>query len=317
MNKLARYAVTGALVGAVTVGTLTWAGNDKLLGEGATSVKSQFDQLHTWYDNALKNLGQYKLALDKANGYLTSYKEKDETLLAKIKEYESKIAELNATIEQLKQEGGSNSETIAQLRQQIEELEAAKSELQSQLDAANSDKSTLQKEVTRLEGELTKANNDADTLQNHVNEVMGNTTATNDLVNADDLTGKENLKLYLTYTWVDSTGDRHEAANLDAVLGGYNDLDAYRESPIKLYYAGNQQMDIDGDYSYTNIVFINNTNAFNKIAKHSSSWKDVTDTIQLDGEKKIYNKDLKTVISLVNNTKWKAATGLETDNGTK
>lgn len=316
-----RKILTGtAVVGGVTLaaaGVLKWTGTDDL---GA--IKEQFNTLHGWYENALYNVGQYKEALAKANGFINDYKTKDDQLIAKVKEYESKISDLNKQIKDLQSQGGTDTETIKTLQKQVTDLEA-------ELDKAVSedDYNQLEAEVARLQGELKKANSEVADLRSYIDDEMGKTTATTDRVNSADLTGQENLKLYLTYNFIDKSADRHEAKDLATVLGNYHDLDAYRESPIKLYYVNNQQLynlpesrenpsDDSSDYLYTNAVFMNNINAFNKIATHDG-WVDVTNRKALDGDKQIYNRNLKTIISLVNDTKWKSVTGQETDNGTK
>lgn len=319
-----RKILTGtAVVGGVTLaaaGVLKWTGTDDL---GA--IKEQFNTLHGWYENALYNVGQYKEALAKANGFINDYKTKDDQLIDKVKEYESKIADLNKQIEQLQSQGGTDTETIKELQQQVKDLQA-------ELDKAVSedDYNQLEAEVARLQGELKKANSEVASLRSYIDGEMAKTTATTDKVNADDLTGQENLKLYLTYNFIDKETDRHEAKDLATLLGNYHDLDAYRESPIKLYYANKSQYyfpearenpsDDASDYLDTNVVFMNNTNAFNKIATHDG-WVDITNRNVnrhvVDGDKQIYNRDKRTLISLVNDTKWKSVTGQETDNGTK
>ena len=307
-SAVAKLVKGGIVVGSVTTvafGVAKWTGTDDL-----TSVKEQFNKLHGWYENALYNVGQYKEALTKANIHIKDFQKKDDLLVEEINKYKAQIKDLNQQIENLKANGtDKDKETIAQLQEQVKTLQA-------ELDKAVSeeDYNKVEAEIARLQNELTKANTEVASLKDYINNEMKNTTATTEKVDASTLTGEENLKLYLTYEWVSGHEGQDTSADLTTMLSAYNDIDAYRESPIKLAYIGKQTY---YQNNLTNVVFLNNENAINKIATHTNDWEDITSTEVCDGSKLLYNAKTNTILSYINDTRWTEITGLPSDNGTK
>lgn len=307
-SAVAKLVKGGIVVGSVTTvafGVAKWTGTDDL-----ASVKEQFNKLHGWYENALYNVGQYKEALTKANVHIKDFQKKDDLLVEEINKYKAQIKDLNTQIENLKNNGtDKDKETIAKLQEQV-------TTLQAELDKAVSeeDYNKVENEVARLQQELTKANAETKDLQSYINTEMANTTATTEKVDASTLTGNENLKLYLEYEWVDGYTGQDTSTDLATMLNAYNDIDAYRESPIKLVYMGKETYYQD---KLTNVVFLNNTNAINKIATHTSDWEDITSSKPCDGTKLLYNAKTNTILSCIDDTRWTEITGLPSDNGTK
>lgn len=307
-SAVAKLVKGGIVVGSVTTvafGVAKWTGTDDL-----ASVKEQFNKLHGWYENALYNVGQYKEALTKANIHIKDFQKKDDLLVEEINKYKAQIKDLNTQIENLKNNGtDKDKETIAKLQEQV-------TTLQAELDKAVSeeDYNKVENEVARLQQELTKANAETKDLQSYINTEMANTTATTEKVDASTLTGDENLKLYLTYEWVAGHEGQDTSVDLAVMLSAYNDIDAYRESPIKLAYIGKQTY---YQNNLTNVVFLNNENAINKIATHTNDWEDITSTEVCDGTKLLYNAKTNTILSYINDTRWTEITGLPSDNGTK
>lgn len=309
-SAVAKLVKGGIVVGSVTTvafGVAKWTGTDDL-----ASVKEQFNKLHGWYENALYNVGQYKEALAKANIHIKDFQKKDDLLVEEINKYKAQIKDLNTQIENLKANGtDKDKETIAKLQEQI-------TTLQAELDKAVSeeDYNKVENEVARLQQELTKANTETKDLQSYINNEMTNTTATTEKVDASTLTGGEDLKLYLTYEWVNGHEGQDTSVDLAAMLSAYNDIDAYRESPIKLVYMGKEVYYGEGN-NKANVVFLNNENAINKIATHTSDWTDITSSGVCDGTKLLYNAKTNTILSYINDTRWTEITGLASDNGTK
>ena len=307
-SAVAKLVKGGIVVGSVTTvafGVAKWTGTDDL-----ASVKEQFNKLHGWYENALYNVGQYKEALTKANVHIKDFKKKDDLLVEEINKYKAQIKDLNTQIENLKANGtDKDKETIAKLQEQV-------TTLQAELDKAVSeeDYNKVENEVARLQQELTKANAETKDLQSYINTEMANTTATTEKVDASTLTGEEDLKLYLTYEWVTGFEGQDTSVDLATMLSAYNDIDAFRESPIKLAYIGKQTYYKD---NLTNVVFLNNTNAINKIATHTNDWEDITSSAVCDGTKLLYNAKTNTILSCIDDTRWTEITGLPSDNGTK
>lgn len=307
-SAVAKLVKGGIIVGSITTvafGVAKWTGTDDL-----ASVKEQFNKLHGWYENALYNVGQYKEALTKANVHIKDFQKKDDLLVEEINKYKAQIKDLNTQIENLKNNGtDKDKETIAKLQEQV-------TTLQAELDKAVSeeDYNKVENEVARLQQELTKANAETKDLQSYINTEMANTTATTEKVDASTLTGNENLKLYLEYEWVDGYTGQDTSTDLATMLNAYNDIDAYRESPIKLVYMGKETYYQD---KLTNVVFLNNTNAINKIATHTSDWEDITSSKPCDGTKLLYNAKTNTILSCIDDTRWTEITGLPSDNGTK
>lgn len=308
-------AVAKLIKGGVVVGSLTtvafevakWTGTDDL-----ASVKAQFNTLHGWYVNASYNMGQYKEALTKANVHIANFQKKDDLLVGEINKYKAQIKVLNTQIENLKANGtDKDRETIGQLQEQVKTL-------QDELDKAVSeqDYNKVEKEIARLQNELTKANTEVASLKDYIDNEMTHTTATTEKVDPSTLTGKENLKLYLTYNWVTGYEGQDTSANLATMLNDYNDIDAYRESPIKLVYLGKETYYGDNG-NKANVVFLNNENAINKIATHTSDWKDITSSKVCDGTKLLYNAKTNTILSCIDDTRWTEITGLASDNDTK
>lgn len=305
ISKLVKGGIVVGSVTTVAFGVAKWTGTDDL-----ASVKEQFNKLHGWYENALYNVGQYKEALTKANIHIKDFQKKDDLLVEEINKYKAQIKDLNTQIENLKNNGtDKDKETIAKLQEQV-------TTLQAELDKAVSeeDYNKVENEVARLQQELTKANAETKDLQSYINTEMANTTATTEKVDASTLTGDENLKLYLTYEWVAGHEGQDTSVDLAAMLSAYNDIDAYRESPIKLAYIGKQTY---YQNNLTNVVFLNNENAINKIATHTNDWEDITSTEVCDGTKLLYNAKTNTILSYINDTRWTEITGLPSDNGTK
>lgn len=298
----------GVVVGSVTTlafGVAKWTGTDDI-----ASVKEQFNKLHGWYENALYNVGQYKEALAKANIHIKDFQKKDDLLVEEINKYKAQIKDLNTQIEQLKANGNDkDKETIAQLQEQVKTLQA-------ELDKAVSeeDYNQVEAEIARLQNELQAANTEVASLKDYINNEMTNTTATTEKVDASTLTGEENLKLYLTYEWVSGHEGQDTSSDLAAMLSAYNDIDAYRESPIRLVYMGKETY---YNNELTNVVFMNNENAINKIATHTSDWEDITSSKVCDGSKLLYNTKTNTILSYISDSRWTEITGLESDNGTK
>lgn len=309
-SAIAKLVKGGIVVGSVTTvafGVAKWTGTDDL-----TSVKEQFDKLHGWYENALYNVGQYKEALTKANIHIKDFQKKDDLLVEEINKYKAQIKDLNTQIENLKNNGtDKDKETIAKLQEQI-------TTLQAELDKAVSeeDYNKVETEIARLQNELTKANTEVASLKDYINNEMANTTATTDKVDGSTLTGKEDLKLYLTYEWVTGFEGQDTSTDLNTMLSAYNDIDAYRESPIKLVYMGKEVYYGDNG-NKANVVFLNNTNAINKIATHTSDWEDITTSKPCDGTKLLYNAKTNTILSCIDDARWTEITGLPSDNGTK
>lgn len=309
-SAVAKLVKGGIVVGSVTTvafGVAKWTGTDDL-----ASVKEQFNKLHGWYENALYNVGQYKEALTKANIHIKDFQKKDDLLVEEINKYKAQIKDLNTQIENLKNNGtDKDKETIAKLQEQV-------TTLQAELDKAVSeeDYNKVENEVARLQQELTKANAETKDLQSYINTEMANTTATTEKVDASTLTGNENLKLYLEYEWVDGYTGQDTSADLATMLNAYNDIDAYRESPIKLVYMGKEVYYGDNG-NKANVVFLNNTNAINKIATHTSDWEDITSSDVCDGTKLLYNAKTNTILSCIDDARWTEITGLPSDNGTK
>ena len=307
-SAIAKLVKGGIVVGSVTTvafGVAKWTGTDDL-----ASVKEQFNKLHGWYENALYNVGQYKEALTKANVHIKDFQKKDDLLVEEINKYKAEIAKLNQQIENLKANGtDKDKETIAKLQQQVADLNAELEKAVSQ-----EDYNKVENEVARLQQELTKANAETKDLQSYINTEMANTTATTEKVDASTLNGDEDLKLYLTYNWVDGYTGQDTSTDLATMLNAYNDIDAYRESPIKLVYMGKETYYQD---KLTNVVFLNNTNAINKIATHTSDWEDITSSDVCDGTKLLYNAKTNTILSCIDDTRWTEITGLPSDNGTK
>lgn len=309
-SAIAKLVKGGIVVGSVTTvafGVAKWTGTDDL-----ASVKEQFNKLHGWYENALYNVGQYKEALTKANIHIKDFQKKDDLLVEEINKYKAQIKDLNTQIENLKNNGtDKDKETIAKLQEQV-------TTLQAELDKAVSeeDYNKVENEVARLQQELTKANAETKDLQSYINTEMANTTATTEKVDASTLTGNENLKLYLEYEWVDGYTGQDTSADLATMLNAYNDIDAYRESPIKLVYMGKEVYYGDNG-NKANVVFLNNTNAINKIATHTSDWEDITSSKPCDGTKLLYNAKTNTILSCIDDARWTEITGLPSDNGTK
>lgn len=308
-SAVAKLVKGGIVVGSVTTvafGVAKWTGTTDL-----NDVKEQFNKLHGWYENALYNVGQYKEALAKANIHIKDFKKKDDLLVEDINKYKAQIKDLNQQIENLKANGNDkDKETIAQLQEQVKTLQA-------ELDKAVSedDFNQVQNEIARLQNELTKANTEVASLKDYINNEMTNTTATTEKVDASTLNGDENLKLYLSYEWVSGHEGQDTSADLATMLSAYNDIDAYRESPIKLAYIGKKTYYKD---NLTNVVFMNNTNAINKIATHTSDWEDITNSgVACDGSKLLYNAKTNTILSCIGDTRWTELTGLPSDNGTK
>lgn len=309
-SAVAKLVKGGIVVGSVTTvafGVAKWTGTDDL-----ASVKEQFNKLHGWYENALYNVGQYKEALTKANVHIKDFQKKDDLLVEEINKYKAQIKDLNTQIENLKNNGtDKDKETIAKLQEQV-------TTLQAELDKAVSeeDYNKVENEVARLQQELTKANAETKDLQSYINTEMANTTATTEKVDASTLTGNENLKLYLEYEWVDGYTGQDTSADLATMLNAYNDIDAYRESPIKLVYMGKEVYYGDNG-NKANVVFLNNTNTINKIATHTSDWEDITSSGVCDGTKLLYNAKTNTILSCIDDARWTEITGLPSDNGTK
>lgn len=309
-SAVAKLVKGGIVVGSVTTvafGVAKWTGTDDL-----ASVKEQFNKLHGWYENALYNVGQYKEALTKANIHIKDFQKKDDLLVEEINKYKAQIKDLNTQIENLKNNGtDKDKETIAKLQQQVADLNA---ELEKAV--SEEDYNKVENEVARLQQELTKANAETKDLQSYINTEMANTTATTEKVDASTLTGNENLKLYLEYEWVDGYTGQDTSADLATMLNAYNDIDAYRESPIKLVYMGKEVYYGDNG-NKANVVFLNNTNAINKIATHTSDWEDITSSGVCDGTKLLYNAKTNTILSCIDDARWTEITGLPSDNGTK
>lgn len=307
-SAVAKLVKGGIVVGSVTTvafGVAKWSGTNDL-----NDVKEQFNKLHGWYENALYNVGQYKEALTKANIHIKDFQKKDDLLVGEINKYKAQIKDLNQQIEDLKNNGtDKDKETIAKLQEQV-------TTLQAELDKAVSeeDYNKVETEIARLQNELTKANTEVASLKDYINNEMANTTATTEKVDASTLTGKEDLKLYLTYEWVNGHEGQDTSVDLATMLSAYNDIDAFRESPIKLAYIGKQTYYKD---NLTNVVFLNNTNAINKIATHTDDWEDITSTEVCDGTKLLYNAKTNTILSCIGDTRWTEITGLPSDNGTK
>ena len=307
-SAVAKLVKGGIVVGSVTTvafGVAKWSGTNDL-----NDVKEQFNKLHGWYENALYNVGQYKEALTKANIHIKDFQKKDDLLVEEINKYKAQIKDLNQQIEDLKNNGtDKDKETIAKLQEQV-------TTLQAELDKAVSeeDYNKVENEIARLQNELQAANTEVASLKDYINTEMANTTATTEKVDASTLTGKEDLKLYLTYEWVNGHEGQDTSVDLAAMLSAYNDIDAYRESPIKLAYIGKQTYYKD---NLTNVVFLNNTNAINKIATHTNDWEDITSTEVCDGTKLLYNAKTNTILSCIGDTRWTEITGLPSDNGTK
>lgn len=305
ISKLIKGGVVVGSVTTVAFGVAKWTGTNDL-----ASVKEQFNKLHGWYENALYNVGQYKEALSKANIHIKDFQKKDDLLVAEVNKYKAQIKDLNQQIEQLKANGNDkDKETIAQLQDQVKTLQA-------ELDKAVSeeDYNQVENEIARLQNELQAANSEVASLKDYINNEMTNTTATTEKVDASTLTGEENLKLYLTYEWVSGYEGQDTSANLTTMLSAYNDIDAFRESPIRLVYMGKDTYYNGGQ---ANVVFMNNTNAINKIATHTDDWEDITSSKVCDGTKLLYNAKTNTILSCINDTRWTEITGLESDNGTK
>lgn len=305
VSKLIKGGVVVGSVTTVAFGVAKWTGTDDL-----ASVKEQFNKLHGWYENALYNVGQYKEALAKANIHIKDFQKKDDLLVEEINKYKGQIKDLNTQIEQLKANGNDkDKETIAQLQDQVKTLQA-------ELDKAVSeeDYNQVEAEIARLQNELQTANSEVASLKDYINNEMTNTTATTEKVDASTLTGEENLKLYLTYEWVSGHEGQDTSADLTTMLNSYNDIDAFRESPIKLVYMSKDTY--YGDQGQANVVFMNNTNAINKIATHSD-WEDITSSKVCDGTKLLYNAKTNTILSCIDDTRWTEITGLDSDNGTK
>lgn len=305
ISKLIKGGVVVGSVTTVAFGVAKWTGTDDL-----ASVKEQFNKLHGWYENALYNVGQYKEALSKANIHIKDFQKKDDLLVAEVNKYKAQIKTLNQQIEDLKNNGtDKDKETIAQLQDQVKTLQA-------ELDKAVSeeDYNQVEAEIARLQNELQAANSEVASLKDYINNEMTNTTATTEKVDASTLTGEENLKLYLTYEWVSGHEGQDTSANLTTMLSAYNDIDAFRESPIRLVYMGKDTYYNGGQ---ANTVFMNNTNAINKIATHTDDWEDITSSKVCDGTKLLYNAKTNTILSCINDTRWTEITGLESDNGTK
>lgn len=307
-SAVAKLVKGGIVVGSVTTvafGVAKWTGTDDL-----ASVKEQFNKLHGWYENALYNVGQYKEALTKANVHIKDFQKKDDLLVEEINKYKAQIKDLNTQIENLKNNGtDKDKETIAKLQQQVADLNAELEKAVSQ-----EDYNKVENEIARLQNELTKANTEVASLKDYINTEMANTTATTEKVDASTLTGEEDLKLYLTYEWVTGFEGQDTSTDLATMLNAYNDIDAYRESPIKLVYMGKETYYQD---KLTNVVFLNNTNAINKIATHTSDWEDITSSGACDGTKLLYNAKTNTILSCIDDTRWTEITGLPSDNGTK
>lgn len=309
-SAIAKLVKGGIVVGSVTTlafGVAKWTGTDDL-----ASVKEQFNKLHGWYENALYNVGQYKEALSKANIHIKDFQKKDDLLVAEVNKYKAQIKDLNQQIENLKANGtDKDKETIAQLQEQV-------TTLQAELDKAVSeeDYNKVENEIARLQNELQAANSEVASLKDYINTEMANTTATTEKVDASTLTGGEDLKLYLTYEWVNGHEGQDTSVDLAAMLSAYNDIDAYRESPIKLVYMGKEVYYGEGN-NKANVVFLNNENAINKIATHTSDWTDITSSGVCDGTKLLYNAKTNTILSYINDTRWTEITGLPSDNGTK
>lgn len=307
-SAVAKLVKGGIVVGSVTTvafGVAKWTGTDDL-----ASVKEQFNKLHGWYENALYNVGQYKEALTKANIHIKDFQKKDDLLVEEINKYKAQIKDLNQQIEDLKNNGtDKDKETIAKLQEQV-------TTLQAELDKAVSeeDYNKVETEIARLQQELTKANTEVASLKDYINNEMTNTTATTEKVDASTLTGDEDLKLYLSYEWVSGHEGQDTSVDLATMLSAYNDIDAFRESPIKLAYIGKQTYYKD---NLTNVVFLNNTNAINKIATHTNDWEDITSSAVCDGTKLLYNAKTNTILSCIDDTRWTEITGLPSDNGTK
>lgn len=307
-SAVAKLIKGGVVVGSLTTvafGVAKWTGTDDL-----ASVKAQFNTLHGWYENALYNVGQYKEALTKANVHIADFQKKDDLLVGEINKYKAQIKDLNTQIENLKANGNDkDKETIAQLQEQVKTLQA-------ELDKAVSeqDYNKVEKEIARLQNELNTANTEVASLKDYINNEMTHTTATTEKVDPSTLTGKENLKLYLTYNWVTGYEGQDTSADLATMLNAYNDIDAYRESPIKLVYLGKETY---YQNNLTNVVFLNNENAINKIATHTDDWEDITSTKVCDGTKLLYNAKTNTILSCINDTRWTEITGLPSDNDTK
>ena len=305
ISKLIKGGVVVGSVTTVAFGVAKWTGTDDL-----ASVKEQFNKLHGWYENALYNVGQYKEALAKANIHIKDFQKKDDLLVEEINKYKSQIKDLNQQIEQLKANGNDkDKETIAQLQEQVKTLQA-------ELDKAVSeeDYNKVETEIARLQNELQAANSEVASLKDYINNEMTNTTATTEKVDASTLTGDENLKLYLTYEWVSGYEGQDTSVDLTTMLSAYNDIDAFRESPIRLVYMGKDTYYNGGQ---ANVVFMNNTNAINKIATHTDDWEDITSSKVCDGTKLLYNAKTNTILSYIDDTRWTEITGLESDNGTK
>lgn len=307
-SAVAKLIKGGVVVGSVTTlafGVAKWTGTTDL-----NDVKAQFNTLHGWYENALYNMGQYKEALTKANVHIADFKKKDDLLVGEINKYKAQIKDLNTQIENLKTNGNDkDKETIAQLQEQVKTLQAELNKAVSE-----EDYNQVQNEIARLQNELKTANTETKNLKDYINNEMTNTTATEEKVDASTLTGGEDLKLYLTYNWVTGYEGQDTSANLVTMLNAYNDIDAYRESPIKLVYLGKETY---YQNNLTNVVFMNNTNAINKIATHTSDWEDITSTEVCDGTKLLYNAKTNTILSCIDDTRWTEITGLESDNDTK
>lgn len=309
-SAISKLVKGGIVVGSVTTlafGVAKWTGTDDL-----ASVKEQFNKLHGWYENALYNVGQYKEALTKANIHIKDFQKKDDLLVGEINKYKAQIKTLNQQIEDLKNNGtDKDKETIAKLQEQV-------TTLQAELDKAVSeeDYNKVETEIARLQNELSVANSEVASLKDYINNEMANTTGTTEKVDASTLTGEEDLKLYLTYEWVNGHEGQDTSVDLAAMLSAYNDIDAYRESPIKLVYMGKDTYYGEGN-NKANVVFLNNENAINKIATHTSDWTDITSTKVCDGTKLLYNAKTNTILSYINDTRWTEITGLASDNGTK
>ena len=305
ISKLIKGGVVVGSVTTVAFGVAKWTGTDDL-----ASVKEQFNKLHGWYENALYNVGQYKEALSKANIHIKDFQKKDDLLVAEVNKYKAQIKDLNQQIEDLKNNGtDKDKETIAQLQEQVKTLQA-------ELDKAVSEEdfNQVQSEIARLQNELQAANSEVASLKDYINNEMTNTTATTEKVDASTLTGEENLKLYLTYEWVSGHEGQDTSADLAAMLSAYNDIDAFRESPIRLVYMGK---DVYYNQGKANVVFMNNENAINKIATHTNDWEDITSSKVCDGTKTLYNTKTNTILSYISDSRWTEITGLESDNGTK
>lgn len=361
--KLTKVLALSTILAGITVPALvTWNG-----GQALQNIQSKFNQLKDAYKNAYNSITSYKTVLDEKNKTLADYKATHKQLVDELNTKNNSIKELQKKIDDLTNSGATSSAEVKRLEQELATMTTDRDNykkqaesLQKEIDDATAQINDIEDKISQSEnGEITgddttkevganaslhdkilalinryglslketaKANTAAASLDQDITlddvKLLDKTTSVDDIKNGD-----ANETLYLTYAWVtDKNGKQIDG--LTDFLGSYKDIDNYRESPIKLYYAGEitptNWVDKGARPTYPNFtkVYINNKTAFNKLKAHTTTTESEYNNGWIfdnssPNRQVISNGKYKVALVLVSDSEWKTLTGQESDNGTK